>query len=281
MISMKLLNYQYKKNSQLSWVEVFQKPCPIGVHTLQTGSVIINLKGTLNPDHPRARDVEDQEMEVPILAHWIHHQEKGDFLLDVGLDSSYLKDPCGGLEGTSVDEYLQEENENIAYHLEKKGINLKMVFLSHLHSDHAVGVRELPKNIPYITGKGEYEEYQPEIHGDFLEGLVELFEIDYSRAQNMPFLGPSVDLLGDGSLWAIHTPGHTSGHSSFLVNGVDGPVLLAMDAAFIRENLKLGVAPSDYTWNTEVAQETLEKILTFLRLYPQVRVGVGHDILKY
>jgi len=275
---MKLVNYQYKKTSKLSWVEVFQNPCPISVHTFQTGSVIINLKGTLNPDHPRARDVEDQEIGVPILAHWIHHHEKGDFLLDVGLDSSYFKDPCGGLEGSSVDEYLQGENENIAHHLEKRGINIGMVFLSHLHSDHAAGVRELPKNIPYVTGKGEYKEYQPEVHGDFLEGLEELFEIDYSRAQNMPFLGPSVDLLGDGSLWAFHTPGHTPGHSSFLVNGMDGPVLLAMDVAFIGENLKLGVAPSDYTWNTEVAQETLEKILTFLRLYPQVRVVAGHEV---
>jgi N-acyl homoserine lactone hydrolase len=276
-MSMKLRTYHYKKTRQLSWVEVFQNPCPVTVQTFQTGSVIINMKGTLNPDHPRARDITNQELEVPILAHWIHHSEKGDFLLDVGLDSSYLNDPCGGLEGTSVDEYQQEENENIAYHLEKRDISLKMVFLSHLHSDHAAGLREVPKNIPYITGMGEYEEYQPEVHGDFLEGLEELFEIDYSKAQNMPFLGPSVDLLGDGSLWAIHTPGHTPGHSSFLVNGMDGPILLAMDAAFIRENLKLGVAPSDYTWNTEVAQETLEKILTFLRLYPQVRVGAGHE----
>ncbi|EKF84698.1 MBL fold metallo-hydrolase [Methanobacterium formicicum] len=277
---MKLVNYQYKKTSKLSWAEVFQNLRNITVHTFQTGSVIINLKGTLNPDHPRARDVEDKEIEVPILAHWIHHQEKGDFLLDVGLDSSYFKDPCGGLEGTSVDEYQQQENENIGHHLEKRGINLEMVFLSHLHSDHAAGVRELPKNIPYVTGKGEYKDYQPEVHGDFLEGLKELFEIDYSLAQNMPFLGPSVDLLGDGSLWAIHTPGHTPGHSSFLVNGVDGPVLMAMDAAFIRENLKLGVAPIDYTGDVEMAQETLEKILTFLRLYPQVRVVAGHEDLK-
>ncbi|MFA0833615.1 MAG: MBL fold metallo-hydrolase [Methanobacterium formicicum] len=277
---MKLVNYQYKKTSKLSWAEVFQNPRPITFHTFQTGSVIINLKGTLNPDHPRARNVEDQEIKVPLLAHWIHHPEKGDFLLDVGLDSSYLKDPCGGLEGTSVDEYQQQENENIAHHLEKRGINLEMVFLSHLHSDHAAGVRELPKNISYVTGKGEYKDYQPEVHGDFLEGLKELFEIDYSLAQNMPFLGPSVDLLGDGSLWAIHTPGHTPGHSSFLVNGTDGPVLLAMDAAFIRENLKRGVAPSDYTGDAEMAQETLEKILTFLRLYPQVRVVAGHEDLK-
>jgi N-acyl homoserine lactone hydrolase len=89
-----------------------------------------------------------------------------------------------------------------------------------------------------------------------------------------------VDLLGDGSLWAIHTPGHTPGHSSFLVNGLEGPVLLAMDAAFIPENLEMGVAPSDYTWNVDLAQKSLEKIIEFLGEYPQVRVVAGHELLK-
>nr|WP_243687664.1 MBL fold metallo-hydrolase [Methanobacterium formicicum] len=134
--------------------------------------------------------------------------------------------------------------------------------------------------MPYITGKGEYQEYQPQIHGDFLEGMEELVEIDYSQAPVMPLLGASVDLLGDGSLWAIHTPGHTPGHSSFLVNGLEGPVLLAMDAAFIPENLEMGVAPSDYTWNVDLAQKSLEKIIEFLGEYPQVRVVAGHELLK-
>jgi hypothetical protein len=37
------------------------------------------------------------------------------------------------------------------------------------------------------------------------------------------------------------------------------------------------VAPSDYTWDVEMAQETLEKIMEFLRDYPEVRVRVGHE----
>ena len=52
-------------------------------------------------------------------------------------------------------------------------------------------------------------------------------------------MGPSGDLLGDGSLWAISTPGHTKGHISYLINGLDGPILLTMDASFIRDNLRL------------------------------------------
>jgi len=55
--------------------------------------------------------------------------------------------------------------------------------------------------------------------------------------------------------------------------------LLAMDAAFIHENLELGVTSSDYTWSVEKAQETLEKIIEFLKVYPQVKVGLGHEFV--
>lgn len=275
---MRLKNYPYKKAKVNSWDEVFQNPCNITVESLKTGTVKINRRGTLNPDHPLAVGVQEEELEVPILSHWVHHEDKGDILLDTGLDASYIKDPCGGLEGSAVDEFKLDKYENIAYYIHDNDIKLKMVFISHLHADHAAGVRELPKDIPFVVAKGEYEEYRPKIHGDFLEGLEELYEIDFSQASKLPPLNLSVDILGDGSLWAIRTPGHTPWHMSFMVNGMDRPVLLAMDAAFIHENLEMGVAPSDYTWDVEKTQETLEKIIRFLREYPQVRVGAGHEL---
>lgn len=277
---MKLKTYTYQKNSMENWEEVFENPCNIHLTSFQTGTVKISRRGTLNPGHPLARDVEEEEVEVPILAYWIHHRDKGDFLLDSGLDESYIHNPFGDLRGSSVDEFKLPEHQNIAYYIDKNDIKLKIIFLSHLHADHAVGIRELPKNIPVVVGHGEYEEYQPELHGDFMEGLDTLFEIDFSNAQEMPILGKCVDLLGDGSLWSIWTPGHTPGHMSFLINGMKGPILLTMDAAFIHENLERMVAPSDYTWDVTIAQKSLEKILKFLKMYPNVKVGVGHGFLK-
>ncbi len=277
---MRLKRYIYRKTKVENWTEVFQNPSQITVRSFQTGTVKINRRGTLNPDHPRAGDIQKEELEVPILAYWVHHEGKGDFLLDAGLDASYILDPHGGLEGSAVDEFKLGEHENISYHIRNNNIKLKTAFLSHLHADHAAGIRELPKDIPYVVSKGEYDAYQPEVNGNFLEGLEELYEIDFSQATELTPLSPIVDLLGDGSLWAISTPGHTQGHISFLVNGMEMPILLAMDAAFIHENLERGVAPSDYTWDVEMAQDTLDKVIEFLREYPQVRVGAGHEDLK-
>lgn len=275
---MKLIDFCYPERGIKDWRDVFDNPQPITLEVFVTGTVIINRQGTINPEHPRASDVKEGELEVPILSYGIHHEDKGDYLLDTGLDASYYQNPQGGLEGTELDELHQQNDENIAQQLEEKGLDVQGVFFSHLHADHAAGQRELPKNIPYVVGKGEYEDYHPEVHGDFLEGLEILHEIDFSHGDDIPPLGSSADLWGDGSLWAISTPGHTRGHLSFLVNGYDGPVFLTMDAAFIRENLYLGVAPRDYTWNVGLAQVALDKIIEFLKMYPQVRVWLGHEL---
>ncbi len=271
-----LKEFDFKKSGIQSWDEVFSHPQPLTLKIIKTGSVVINRRGTINPVHPNAVNVPSEDLEVPILSYLVRHEEQGNYLLDAGLDASYHIDSRGELEGSDVDKFYQGLNENIAIHL--KGIKLKGVFFSHLHADHAVGQRELSKNIFYVVGKGEYDDYRPDVHGDFLDGMQTLYEMDFSQADVILPMGPSVDLLGDGSLWAISTPGHTQGHISFLVNGLDGPVFLTMDTAFIRENLERRVAPGDYTWDVEMAQETLEKIIKFLKMYPQVRVGPGHEL---
>jgi N-acyl homoserine lactone hydrolase len=278
---MKRSIFPVKKSSMKSWTEIFRKPGPVTLQSFKTGTVIINRRGTINPNHPRIHDLEDEELEVPVMAHWIHHEEFGDYLIDAGLDASYSKDPRGNvrglLAGFLADEFHQDENQNIEFHLKKNQVKLKGVFLSHLHSDHMAGVRELPKNIPYVVGKGEkYPEYKPFLYGNYLKG-INLHEIDFSTVEPIHPLGPSADLLGDGSLWAVSTPGHTRGHMSFVVNGLEGPVLLTTDACFIREGLELGVASSDYTWNMEMAQKSLDKILEFLNEHPEVNVVCGHE----
>lgn len=273
---MKILRYSFKKSQLNSWDQVFKLSTEISLKTFQTGSVTINRRGTINPNHPRIKSLSDEKIEVPILAYLVHHPQKGYYLLDAGLDRSFYHDPHGKLQGLE-DEFHQKKNENIAYHL--RGIKLEIIFLSHLHADHAAGIRELPKDVPCVISKEEYSEYNPEVHGDYIKERDTLYEIDFNRATKMPILGASVDLLGDCSLWAIHTPGHTSGHMSFLIN-METPILLTMDAAFISENLEKGVSSSEYTQDVKRAQESLEKIIEFMKEYPQVIVCAGHERLN-
>lgn len=286
---MKRKNFKIKKSDFKSWDYVFKNQCPVSVKSFITGYVMINKRGAINPDHPDASDIDDELLKVPVLSHWIHHKKYGDYLVDAGLDSSYSYDPNGEVRGLfsglfkkfriNIDEYYQEKNQNIGFYLKKYSIKLNGVFLSHLHVDHIAGVRELPKNIPYIVGKGEkYTEHKPFFYGDYLKGIDILYEIDFSYGNNMPILGQCVDIFGDGSFWAIRTPGHTPGHMSFLINGQSSPILLANDACFINLGLEMGVGSSDYTDDILMAQTSLNNIVEFKRVYSNVEIKCGHEL---
>jgi N-acyl homoserine lactone hydrolase len=273
---MNIKQFNTKKSSLKNWREIFQNPRPVNIETFKTGTVNINRRGSINAEHPDAGHINDEVLNVPIKAYLVLHDELGNFLLDAGLDILYIDDTHVGLD--DVDEFFLKKNENIKFQLDCRGKELKAVFLSHLHSDHIAGIRELPKNIPYFVGKGELEQYHPNTtNGNFLSDVEMLYEINFSKSDEMPPLGPCVDLLGDGSLWAISTPGHSKGHISYLINGLEGPIFLTMDACFIKDNLRLKIAPSDYTWDIKMAQKTLDMIIKFSEVYPEVRVICGHE----
>ncbi|MGB9937991.1 MAG: MBL fold metallo-hydrolase [Methanobacterium sp.] len=285
---MKRDRFKLKSSKYNDFGEIFKNPSSIKVKSFITGYVIINRRGTLNPDHPNAGNIEYKDLKVSVMSHWIKHPKFGDYLVDAGLDKSYYGDPHGKMKGIFVgifkrfgflsEEYIQEKNQNIAHHLKENSINLKGVFLSHLHSDHVAGVRELPKDIPYVIGKGEkYINHKPFVYGDYLNGIDVLYEIDFTKASIMPILGQCVDIFGDGSFWAIRTPGHTKGHMSFLINSENKPILLTTDACFIREGFEKGIGSNSYTEDVEMAQSSLNNLIEFKRVYRHVKVLCGHE----
>jgi glyoxylase-like metal-dependent hydrolase (beta-lactamase superfamily II) len=90
-------------------------------------------------------------------------------------------------------------------------------------------------------------------------------------------LGPTVDVFGDGSFWAISVPGHTDDDIAYLINGPT-PVLLTGDASHFAWAFKNGVAPRG--WNkagTARAYSSLEQLRAFARAYPNVRIIYGHE----
>jgi N-acyl homoserine lactone hydrolase len=281
---MKRTTYRIKKSIYSSWDEVLSNPRPVTLHSFQTGEVEIPLRGTINPEHPHAGQLPDEKIKVPIVFHVISHKEKGDYLIDAGLDGSYIEDPKGLVHGVLArkisEEFYLENNHNTAYYLKKYSFKPKAIFLSHLHADHVAGIRETP-NIPIVISRNEkFAEDKYLLLSECFKDVKELYEIDFAQANLLPPLGICADLLGDGSLWTIQTPGHTTGHLSFLINSKEGPILLTADACFIRDGLERGVASSIYTWNIVKAQKSLNQLLKFIDQYPQVRVGAGHEALK-
>ena len=197
------LPFSAPETSYHSWEEIFASPKVITIQTYSTGTMQTDLSGIMNLAHEKAADIEDVVVEVPVNVSIIQHQDFGAWLIDAGLDASYVNNPYGTTRGLFVNKLgkgSQAPNTHSAAILEQENIQLQGVWLTHLHPDHTAGIVDLPKNIPYVAGKGEhYINFRFFMQADHLKGIEALYEIDFTAGIDLPPFGKGVDLLGDGS----------------------------------------------------------------------------------
>ena len=266
-----------------NWDDIFQNPQPITMDTYSTGIMETTLSGIVNLEHENAQGLEDAVIEIPVNVSVIQHEEFGVHLIDAGLDASYVDNQYGTIRGLRVKSFLgkgsQEPGQHITAILEKENIQLQGVWLTHLHPDHTAGIVDLPKDIPYVAGKGErYINFRFIIHTEHFAGIDQLYEIDFSEGIDLPPFGKSIDIFGDGSFWAIASSGHSKGHILYLINGVDEQVLFTGDAINIGLQFEKNIGSGTYSSDVEKSQEVVEQIISFKELYPEVDLVFGHDL---
>ncbi len=107
---------------------------------------------------------------------------------------------------------------------------LTMVVLTHLHWDHAGGLPLLPSAVPLVIQRREWEAG----HDRALAEQNFYFPRDYSgEERRVVLVEGDHDLLGDGSIELLLTPGHTPGHQSVRV----GDLVLGGDVAHFAAGL--------------------------------------------
>jgi len=159
-------------------------------------------------------------------------------------------------------------NESVAQQLRELGINqadIDIVGISHMHSDHTGQAAEFP-NARLIIGKGDFEQ---------TKGKDDPFDPWRKEGANLTAATADVDVFGDGSVVAVHLPGHTPDHMALLVKLASGPVLLSGDMYHSREaREKRGVPP----FNTS-REQTLASMDKFERLAKETgaKVVIQHE----
>jgi glyoxylase-like metal-dependent hydrolase (beta-lactamase superfamily II) len=274
------------ESSFSSWDEILANPGAVSVEVFETGHLHISNHYFLNMKHPNAEGLNKELITVPVYCYMIRHAVHGHYLVDAGLDRSFQEDTHGNIRGIlrkilwPLKSY-QKKGQDMGTRIVESNTPLKGVFFTHLHSDHASGTQNLPKDIRFVVGKDEpYFAFGPLFYQDNFAGVDTVFELDFDSAPDLPPLGRSADIFGDGSFWAISTPGHRKGHVSFLVNGKEKTVLITGDACDIRLGFDRRIGPGFGSHNLPVAQRSLEKIRSFSDKYPQISVYFGHEITE-
>ena len=142
-------------------------------------------------------------------------------LVDTGLHPDAVADPEAHYGPGVIAAFELEQEQSIAEQVDLA--SLTRVVLTHLHFDHAGALSLIPASVPVVVQRAEWEA------GQDRAALERNFFLprDYADAPaNLVFVDGDHDLLGDGSVELLSTPGHTAGHQSVRV----GDLVIAADA---------------------------------------------------
>jgi N-acyl homoserine lactone hydrolase len=281
--------YQVLPPAFTNWNNVLQHPSDISLVTFQTGVVHMDACLNLDPASPKQAECDHTPRDLAVLVHWVHHPRFGDVLIDTGFDDSFAKHPPYGNYTQAMQLFnrvnrvtnRQQPGEDLAAQLARLNVHPRAVFFTHFHPDHTGGVPALDPQTEFVFGKIEPSFLARAAVANHFSGKSKFSSLDFSTAPIMAPLGPSIDLFGDGSFWAISVPGHTDDDIAYLINGPQ-PVLLTGDASHFQWAFKNGIAPRG--WNqagTARGYRSLTLLRDFARAYPNVIFLYGHERVPF
>lgn len=247
---------------------------------LFTGSVRVPRSGMLDLDDPLMGNEADAEMYVDVFAFRFCRRQGPCYLIDTGLDASYQHD--GNLRGMLAANYVrgsrQKPGQDIGSQLARFSRTIEGVLFTHLHGDHTAGAPALPEGLRYFAGESEqYINYYLLYYGGHLDGVTRMESIDARPRNGQSRLDSAVDIFGNGSLWAISTPGHSNGHLSYLLRTEQADFLLTGDASHTRLGFERGVPPGWLT-SREAARQSIQELRAFADRWPRLTVIFGHEL---
>ncbi|MDX6608298.1 MAG: N-acyl homoserine lactone hydrolase [Solirubrobacterales bacterium] len=177
----------------------------------------------------RQGDDPEKSIRFPVPAYVIETESER-ILIDTGLHPGACADAAtfyGGAEtmGLFSFELDQPVNEQV------DPATITKIVLTHLHWDHAGGLSLLPSSIPVVIQRSEWQA------GGDPEAIARnfFFPRDYTDDEREVLLvDGDHDLLGDGSIELLLTPGHTPGHQSVRIG--EG-LILGIDVAYFAAGL--------------------------------------------
>ncbi len=267
---------------------LIERPGPIDLTTINSADWAVPLAGLINLKSATAQKARlvDREEPIQVFAHVIKHPLRGVYLVDTGVSRKLLDNPDKeGLNwivrnGMPIEKMkIQKSTADILKDIDGK---LAGVFFTHLHIDHISGMPDIPADVPLYIGPSESTEKN--LINIFVHGATNRLLRDKQPLQEWPFkpdpqqqFESVIDIFGDGSVFAISVPGHTSGSTAYLVRTKQGPVLLTGDTCHTRWGWDNTVEPGDFTRDKQRNLKNLESLKALVARHPSIEVRLGHQ----
>jgi len=176
----------------------------------------------------RAGDAMDRLISFPVPAYVVETATER-ILIDTGLNPAAIADPASYYDRPDIfARSALEQEQSVAEQLDVS--TLTKVVLTHLHWDHVRGLALIPTPVPVVVQRTEWLAGHDDVavqRNFFLPG-------DYADdSREVLLVDGDCDLLGDGSIQLLLTPGHTPGHQSIRI----GDVVLGVDVAHFASGL--------------------------------------------
>ena len=268
-------------SSMESLLTVVSQPGPIFFEKHLAANWSVPLSGLLNLEHPKAisAGLTDRDEPIQIFVYTIQHPKYGTFLIDSGVSESFVD----AINNPDVS-FIVKKAMNIAgvdtrlttKDLIQKHSNIKGVLLTHIHVDHIMGLTDIASNIPVYSGPGDAQStalINAATHGSTNRLLANVTSLQEWQFDEQGI----VDVFGDGSLWAISSPGHTPGTTAYLVRSNNGPQLIVGDVTHTRWGWDNGVGPGTYSKDIPTGSASLKKLIALVEKEPKITVHPGHQ----
>lgn len=223
----------------------------------------------------------DKKLTLPVSAYLIDHP-KGKILIDTGWDTIYATERPHQLSGMvdKISAPLIGADEGIDSKLRAIGLcppGIDHVFISHMDFDHASGLRLVREAKDIRTSAEEWSACNKFSlrYVDTWTDVCEVRTFAYQQS-GIGCVGRSYDVFDDGTVLLVHTPGHSHGLFSVMIQGRDGYVVLGNDAAYLPESFSEHIIPG-FTVDKKLAAKSLEWLIGCKRDPSCMGVYVNHD----
>jgi len=178
-----------------------------------------------------------RELDAQIYFYAIRHPRFGLYLIDAGMPADYEAHMGPILRNVVRNDYAFQLRQATEAWTAVNG-EPNAIFISHLHYDHVLGAVNLSRTVPIYLGPNDGAQrnfFYRFINQPTREALAHRPVRAWQFATPASTELAAIDIFGDGSVFALHTPGHTPGSTAYLVNSTTGPQLITGDAVHSRE----------------------------------------------